>query len=259
MADEFDKLVYFLLGEEPPEKLPTKFKYMNKEYNYKANVLGLKNRVIKRDSRQVKDLIKLGYYIDESGAIPKIKAGQVIREKKYVQNPLNKKRMEYQGRQFNNFLKNGWKFDVNLGKLLAPSLGEVIPIWGIDGQLVYLDTFDYPSGVYSYTDGNFMRREPPDDGNMKRVITAMLKESTEGMKSAYLIAMHDSNDNDEYLHRNSKRMTYRYGKRMNYRYGKRAAMPFRFGKRNPEQNAQDFAEYIKQKQNLKRMNYRYGK
>ncbi len=73
------------------------------------------------------------------------------------------------------------------------------------------------------------------------------------------IVNHDSNDNDEYLHRNSKRMTYRYGKRMNYRYGKRAAMPFRFGKRNPEQNAQDFAEYIKQKQNLKRMNYRYGK
>ena len=82
MADEFDKLVYFLLGEEPPEnKLPTKFRYMNKEYSYKTNVLGLKNRVIKRDSRQVKDLIKLGYHIDESGAIPKIKAGDVIREK----------------------------------------------------------------------------------------------------------------------------------------------------------------------------------
>jgi hypothetical protein len=196
LTDEYEQYLQELFDNVPETKVPTKFRYMNKEYAYKSNVLGLKNRVIKRDSRQVKDLLKRGYHIDESGAIPKLKAGDVVREKKYVQNPLNKKRMEYQGRQFNNFLKNGWKFDEILGKMLAPSLGEVIPIWGVDGQLVYLDTFDYPSGVYSYADGNFLRRDPPNNSNMKRTLTAMLKEATEDMKSAYIIAMNDSNDYD---------------------------------------------------------------
>ena len=194
MDNDFNEFLQALFNGDLETKAPKNFRYMNKEYDYKTNVLGLKNRVIKRDSRQVKDLLKRGYHIDDSGAIPKIKAGEVIREKKYVQNPLNKKRMEYQGRQFNNFIKNGWKFDEILGKMLAPSLGDVIPIWGIDGQLVYLDTVDYPSGVYSYADGNFMRRDPPNNGNMKRTITAMLKDATEGMKSVYIVAMNDSSD-----------------------------------------------------------------
>lgn len=74
----------------------------------------------------------------------------------------------------------------------------------------------------------------------------------------------DQEDEDEGLHRNTKRMTYRYGKRMNYRYGKRAAMPYRFGKRNPESsglNAQEVIEFLKLNQNNdnKRLSYRYGK
>jgi hypothetical protein len=186
-------ILNLILGiEEPEAKVPTKFRYMNKEYNYKSNVLGLKNRVIKRDSRQVKDLIKLGYHIDESGAIPKIKAGEIIREKKYVQNPLNKKRMEYQGRQFNNFIKNGWKFDANLEKLLAPSLGEVIPIWGVDNQLNHFyGSTKYPDGYYAFIGGEFVEKEPPNNKVMKHTLTAMLNEYTAGMKSAYIVAMHD--------------------------------------------------------------------
>jgi hypothetical protein len=193
MADEFDRFMAELFGEDT--KAPTKFKYMNKEYNYKTNVLGLKNRVIKRDSRQVKDLLKSGYHIDESGAIPKIKAGDVVREKKYVQNPLNKKRMEYQGRQFNNFLKNGWKFDPNLEKLLAPSLGEVIPIWGVDNQLNHLyESKKYSRDYYAFIDGEFVKRESPNNNVMKHTLTAMLSEYTAGMKSAYIVAMHDGNN-----------------------------------------------------------------
>ena len=71
----------------------------------------------------------------------------------------------------------------------------------------------------------------------------------------------DISDEENGLHRSPKRMTYRYGKRMNYRYGKRAAMPYRFGKRNSDLDGsnQDIMEILKANNMNKRLSYRYGK
>ena len=79
------------------------------------------------------------------------------------------------------------------------------------------------------------------------------------MESAEIISNDDQSDEDSELHRTPKRMTYRYGKRMNYRYGKRAAMPYRFGKRNNDIDNQDLIEYIKPNNINKKLSYRYGK
>lgn len=75
----------------------------------------------------------------------------------------------------------------------------------------------------------------------------------------------DQSDEDEDGgHQNAKRLAYRYGKRMSYRYGKRAAMPYRFGKRNSEANglnAQEVLDFLRMNPNTenKRLSYRYGK
>jgi len=81
----------------------------------------------------------------------------------------------------------------------------------------------------------------------------------ENLESDEEINNDDQSEEDTGLHRTPKRMTYRYGKRMNYRYGKRAAMPYRFGKRNYDIENQDLMEFLKANNINKRLSYRYGK
>ena len=79
------------------------------------------------------------------------------------------------------------------------------------------------------------------------------------MESDEEINNDEQSDEDTGLYRTPKRMSYRYGKRMNYRYGKRAAMPYRFGKRNYDTENQALMEFLKANNIIKRLSYRYGK